>query len=93
MRTLLLKQIDFFRTNGFPNRGKFDIHTYGLEKCGVIHRRVDELAVLDEVACCFSDSRSKSRWGASSSTSIGSDSDPNDVASSSCIELSMDSME
>ena len=49
MRTLLPKGIDFLPTNGFPNRGEFDIHTYGLEKRGVVQWRVVKLVILDEV--------------------------------------------
>ena len=41
--------INFLPTNGFPNRGELDIHTYGLEKRGVVQWHIFEHTVLDEV--------------------------------------------
>ena len=49
MRTLFPNGINFLPTNGFQNGGEIDIHTYGLEKRGVVQQCVVELVVLDEV--------------------------------------------
>ena len=46
---MLINGSNVLPSNGFLDGGESDVHTYLLEKVGVIRRHVDELGVLDEV--------------------------------------------